>query len=477
MKRLDRCRLLTIPVLVAMPVLAACDILDTVRDGLLIESPEGTLVIGDTMRMSIERLDGSTPSPSWVRWASSDETIATVDETGLVTGTGVGQVEISASAQGLTATLFLWVWELAPPFVSVEVGLGHSCGLTEDGRAWCWGANWDSQLGVPSVPDQCLPSAPLPCATGALPVLTDTRFETLALGGNHSCGLTSSGIAWCWGANGSGQLGDGETTNRWSPEPVSGDHVFRWLAAGQAGTCGITAHDELLCWGSSPSLDLESDHPAATPVRTATEPRFTSMATAAGHSCALTAEGATWCWGRNDHGQLGVANGGTTTQPQHVAAAPPLISLALAGDYTCGLAGDGTAYCWGRNHVGQLGDGTTEDHWEVRAVLGERSFSRLAAGPSHACALDPAGHLFCWGQDRTDFGRGGDPVQATEPLPAAPGLAFTAIAVGAGHTCGVADTGTTWCWGSNMFGTLGSGRSNPQPVATPVRVVRRSDIP
>ena len=428
--------------------------------------------------MTIERLDGSTPSPSWVRWASSDETIATVDETGLVTGTGVGQVEISASTQGLTATLFLWVWELAPPFVSVEVGLAHSCGLAEDGRAWCWGANWDSQLGVPLVPDRCLPSAPLPCATGALPVLTDARFETLALGGNHSCGLTSTGVAWCWGANDSGQLGDGGTTTRWSPEPVAGEHVFRWLAASQAGTCGITELDELLCWGSSPSVDLEFDDPATAPVGMAMEPRFTAVATASGHSCALTEEGAIWCWGRNDRGQLGVENEGTTTQPQPVVSVPPLVSLALARDYTCGLAGDGTVYCWGRNDVGQLGDGTTDDRWEARAVAGEESFARLAVGSSHACAVEQVdGRLFCWGQDRTELGRGGDPVQASEPLPAAPGLTFTSIAVGDGHTCGVADTGTTWCWGTNMFGTLGSGRSNPQPVATPVRVVRRSDLP
>lgn len=473
-----RIRLVAPCLLLAPLLLSGCGIFDTLRDGLFIESHTETVVIGDTMRVSIELLDGSTPPPTQVLWRSSDESIAVVDEAGLVTATGVGLVEISASAHGLTAFLPLWVWELAPPFVALAVGAVHSCGLDEEGRVWCWGANWDGQLGSPSVPDLCLPSAPLPCATGALPAPTDLRFESLALGGNHSCGITASGTAYCWGSNGQGQLGDGGTTSRWAPEPVSGDHVFRSLAAGDAGTCGITEHDELLCWGSSPAGPFGSlDGPAATPARIATEHRFIAVSTASHHTCALTADGVAWCWGRNEHGQLGVEDPDRTSEPQRVVGVPPFVDLALAGGYSCGLSEDGTAYCWGRNDDGQLGDGTTDGRWEARPVLAEGPFSTLTTGSSHGCGLNGEARLFCWGRDRGAFGTGEEPFRATEPLRAAPGLTFISAAVGPGHTCAVAETGTTWCWGNNLFGTLGRGRSDRLPLATPERVVRRTDVP
>lgn len=464
--------------LVAIPLLAACGIFDVYHDGLVIESPTGALVVGDTIRMSILRWDGSAPSASEVSWTSSEGTVATVDDTGLVTGAGPGWVQIGARSAGFNARLFLWVWELAPPFVSVAVGGDHSCGLAEDGRAWCWGAARSGKLGVPLAHDFCIMRTAR-CSTGAVPVATEVRFASLALGSDHTCGLNDSGTAYCWGSNERGELGDGGTTSRWTPAPVAGEHVFRSLAAGGGTTCGITELNELLCWGwSAFGVPGTPAAPATTPVHVATEHLFTVVAPSGAHTCALTVAGAAWCWGRNGHGQLGVAHVDVTTEPQRAASAPPLVSLTVGSDYTCGLADDGTAHCWGRNHLGQLGDGTTEGRWEAAAVLGGHSFSMLAAGPSHACALDAGGRLYCWGRDEAAFGRGGEgSASSAEPLRGAPGLAFNSIAVGLGVSCAAADTGTTWCWGSNAFGSLGNGRSALRTVSTPVRVVRRTDLP
>jgi alpha-tubulin suppressor-like RCC1 family protein len=460
-------------------LLSGCDVFENHHDGLLVQSHAGTLLIGDTLRVSAERLDGSSPPPSAIRWRSSDEGIATVDDEGLVTAHRMGPVDISASAYGLTASLFLWIWEPAPPFVTLSVGGAHSCGLDQQGRVWCWGADWDGQLGSPAVPDRCLPSAPLPCATGALPVFTDLRFQALALGDNHSCGLTESGRAYCWGAYAPGPQGG--AGSRWAPEAVPGDAAFRSLAAGGAGTCGITGEGELLCWGSGPfgAFKEGARAPATTPERPRPGHRFTTVALAARHACALDTDGAAWCWGQNDHGQLGVGHVDSAEDAQRVESVPPFVALALARDYSCGLAGDGTAYCWGRNDLGQLGDGTTDGRWEPRSVGGGQVFVDLSAGASYACGVGGDGALHCWGRDQAAFGRGveEDPIQSPEPLEAAPGVAFRSLAVGANHTCGVADTGVTWCWGTNLFGTVGNGRSSRMPVTAPERVVRRTDAP
>lgn len=208
-------------------------------DGLLIESYHSTIVVGDTVRMDVMRRDGSVPTPSEVRWSSSDPSVAIV---GLVTGTGAGWAQIGARTAEFGVSLVLRIWDLAPPFVALAAGVNHTCGLDEEGRAWCWGWDDHGQLGTPTAPDWCevAPETYFPCSIGAHPVSTDQRFVELAVGFYHSCGLTAGGTAYCWGWNQRGELGDGGTTTRATPAPVAGDHVFTSLVADSYGTCPST---------------------------------------------------------------------------------------------------------------------------------------------------------------------------------------------------------------------------------------------
>ena len=81
----------------------------------------------------------------------------------------------------------------------LSAGSDHTCGLTPDGSAYCWGANGSGQLGDGTTP------ARLPQAV----VSGGVRFQSLSAGDDYTCGLDAGGLAYCWGANGSGQLGDG----------------------------------------------------------------------------------------------------------------------------------------------------------------------------------------------------------------------------------------------------------------------------
>jgi alpha-tubulin suppressor-like RCC1 family protein len=457
----------------------ACSTYDV--EGLALVAPLNSIVVGDTVSLSVVTLAGVVRPASGVSWTSSDETIATVDEGGLVRGTGPGSVLLEARTQGYTLEVLLLVLETAGPFVSTAAGADHSCALAEDGTAWCWGRNQYGQLGTSEAPDRC----PIPgggtlfCAAGAIPVASE-RFAELAVGSFHNCGLSSTGIAGCWGLNDRGQLGDGGTASGPTPLPVAGENIFQSLTAGAQTTCGIRADDALICWGAGPfRVDGVTIDTLTTPSQVAEEHRFAVVATTGGHTCGVTTAGATYCWGLNDRGQLGVesvdsicGSAACTLEPQEVVSPPPFVELALGDGFSCGLTADGTAHCWGANDQGQLGDGTFTDRWAVGPVTGGHVFSRLATGSNHACGIDAEARLLCWGRDLSGFGTGEDPIDTDRPTPAAPGLAFTEMGIGFDSQCGVAVSGITWCWGGNLDGAVGNGRPQSATVTTPERVIR-----
>ena len=94
----------------------------------------------------------------------------------------------------------------------IATGLTHACGRASDGSAYCWGDNASGQLGEGSFQPQATPVAVM------LP--SGVRFAQLSGGGSHSCGLTPDGAAYCWGSNAFGQIGDGTGTDRGTPAVV-----------------------------------------------------------------------------------------------------------------------------------------------------------------------------------------------------------------------------------------------------------------
>ncbi len=132
-------------------------------------------------------------------------------------------------------------------FTSISAGAEHTCGLKANGEAWCWGSGTWGKLGTGAA------VGPTPAPVQVVGGLTFARIEA---GGDHTCGLTTSGAAWCWGANFSGQLGDNTTTDATSPRAVQGGFVYTALSAGGQHTCGVTTIGTLLCWGRNASGQL-----------------------------------------------------------------------------------------------------------------------------------------------------------------------------------------------------------------------------
>lgn len=132
-------------------------------------------------------------------------------------------------------------------FVQIAANYWHTCGLTTTGVAYCWGENASGQLGTGNNAPSSIPVA----VSGGLTFTALSASETPT-----TCGLTDTGAAYCWGANDSGGLGDGTTTSRTVPTAVSGGLSFAQLRAGYDWTCGLTSEGMAYCWGYNSDGEL-----------------------------------------------------------------------------------------------------------------------------------------------------------------------------------------------------------------------------
>jgi len=158
------------------------------------------------------------------------------------------------------------------------------------------------------------------------------------------------------------------------------------------------------------------------------------------HRCALRlSDSSAWCWGDNDHGQLG--DGSLVSRP---TPAPALyirdaVALAASRDHTCALLNDGDIWCWGSNDLGQLGDGSTATRPTPSQTpplpLPARA---LSAQADQVCALLTDGAVWCWGR-----GSAADP----SPMDGLEGEDITQITSGPQFSCARSREGGVWCWG------------------------------
>ncbi|MDZ7592545.1 MAG: hypothetical protein U5L05_18105 [Rubrivivax sp.] len=189
------------------------------------------------------------------------------------------------------------------------------------------------------------------------------------MGGNHSCGVTTAGAAYCWGLNAFAQIGDGTTgsiNNRIVPTAVTGGLTFTRLSAASEHTCGITTGGETYCWGSNGSIRCYAGRIGnGTTVASRPSPTlvvgglvFTDIATSGVFTCGRTAIGEVRCWGANDTGQLGDGTFTSRTSPTPLSGGLTWDALGVGNFHGCAIRDAGRTFCWGQNSQGAVGDGT-----------------------------------------------------------------------------------------------------------------------
>ena len=190
-------------------------------------------------------------------------------------------------------------------FDTLVAGRTHACGLTPQGDAWCWG---DKALSGDGSREK---------RTAPVAVAGNHRFLSLTAGESVTCGVDLESAAWCWGVAYDGQLGFAQgTENSFLPMAVAGGHRFVQLAAGYHRVCGLDTDGLAWCWGSNyrGTLGDTGRVSSLTPVPVQGARRYVSIASGDSHACALDTDGRAWCWGRNVIGQGGGALGDGTVE-------------------------------------------------------------------------------------------------------------------------------------------------------------------
>src|SRR3989454_3013724 len=201
-----------------------------------------SVLVGVTVQLTATTKDaaGNLLTGRTVTWVTSNPGVATVNSTGLATGVAAGRATITAISEGQSGTAAITVAVLT--FATVSGGDDHTCGVTADGVAYCWGNNGLGQLGNGTTTNSAIPAA----VAGGL-----TFAAVSASTGSFTCGLTPGGAAYCWGANDVGMLGTGSSGRSSVPVAVAGGHSFSALSTGYDHTCARTANGTAYCWGGN----------------------------------------------------------------------------------------------------------------------------------------------------------------------------------------------------------------------------------
>ncbi len=365
-----------------------------------------------------------------------------------------------------------------------SVGGDHTCGIKSNGAAYCWGDNRFGQLGVARFDTTCgTGDAKFGCSIRPAAVQPGVQFAAISAGARHTCAITASREAYCWGANDQGQVADfaigGPTLVR-----VPGALGWAQISAGATHTCAVRTDGVVFCWGGNDrgQLGVGTLTSSGGIVRVSIAAPIATVSAGQQRTCARTTTGTVYCWGAVwTDDRDGLENTRVQSTPQLVPGAPSMASVSVGTFATCGTDRSGFAYCWEANPRGQMGTGTQDGSTTPLRVATDLEFLQVSSGIAQSCGIVTSGAAYCWGDD--SFGQlGVSPSLLTEscgdqrlpcstkPFPVFGREQFTEISTGFGsHSCGVTTRGNLYCWGLGLSGQRGDGTEN-YAISVPVRV-------
>jgi alpha-tubulin suppressor-like RCC1 family protein len=313
-------------------------------------------------------------------------------------------------------------------WVSVALMSGwvySSCGLTEDGTAYCWGENFGFTNGHPLLEEGPYDGS----VNEPIPVDGGIAFKQITAGNRHTCGLSQAGDAYCWGSTGQ----QGHPSNAWTPQLIPGGLTFNRLSAGVNATCGLLDDGTAYCWTG------HENQPVAVPGGLS----FKDLSLSVFGSCGLSMEGDLFCW------QIPLWSEQENWTEEPIQLSQGLGLEVLAEHHSlCALDQEGTKHCW---------TGGIHRRWDQAGL----SFTSLTG----SCGIAAGGLAYCF--------------QNSEAFPIPGGITFETLSSGQSHMCGTTPDGQAYCLGCNAYGQLGDGTEpvsgfecdNSSLTSLPVRVL------
>ena len=384
----------------------------------------------------------------------------------------------------------------------VFVGRRHACALGASGAAHCWGRDEAGELGTGT--------GPLDRSQESVAVAGGHAFEELSVGIFHTCGSTraarcgagaaisrpssASGAArtsprhFLSGADTAGPRSTPDEGSRAASGPTRpptagargtapsvsracsrGASAFR-TSPSEPGTRAASTPRATPTAGATTSRDSSvtgRTRPRSDPTPVQTDSSFVAIDAGDQHTCALTASGATYCWGDLNFGRFGdggaAGSGGSVNSPVPGAVGVSLDALSVSTRFGCGIDTGGAGWCWGTGPLGSSAD--VRD--TPTAIEGGRTWSVLSGGDRHACGVDATGVGYCWGQGYNGRLGQGSTVGSDPPVAVSGGLQLLDIAAGRSNSCAVTTASQVYCWGYGSWGELGNGTHDIElePVA------------
>lgn len=385
----------------------------------------------------------------------------------------------------------------------LAAGGNHTIALKSNGDVWAWGSNTNGEIGDGTAGTGPR-SVPTRVRTNASTFLTSVK--SVAAGTSHGVALKSDGTVVAWGLNSSGQLGDGTTVQKLFPVAVklaNGTALsdITQIACGATHSLALKSDGTVWAWGANASGQLgdgtTTDKLVATQVKTNASTFLTGVVSIAGgaaHSAGAKSNNTIWCWGLNSSGQLGNNATKASSFPVQVVTS----TGALAGNQvfcgannTFGLVGT-QLYGWGLNSNGQLSDGTTTSPRKVAvksmypasppfvpSPVPVTDVRKVAGGNAHTAAIIAGtggngyySYINTWGLNTSGQLGIGSTSQRTYPVsPSLVDVPLTGdVVTGASHTVSSFSDGAVWSWGSNNAGQLAQSNTgttylNPTKIA------------
>jgi alpha-tubulin suppressor-like RCC1 family protein len=314
-------------------------------------------------------------------------------------------------------------------------------------------------------------------------------WVSVSTGADITCGIRTGGFGYCWGDNAGGRMGsDPPVADSDRPLLIAGGLRFAQISAAQGQhSCGVTLSAELYCWGMNDHGQLGNGQTSSVrlPVRVSGGLSWASVTVGLAHTCGITTTGMAYCWGLNSQGQLGVGApaGAELTVPTAVFSGQPYRSISAGPEHTCAINANGSALCWGSNGAGEVGHGTTGGIYTVPQLV-----QGLTAGVQELAAAEVATNcartttVVCWGGNTFGLILEAQPISRNRP---GPPLTISPVPsqVGLGivYACALRPTGQPPLFGPQgpseaiCWGVFGNraGIFNP-PWSTQVRVVPRT---